>query len=696
MKATFVVSISVAVGALISARACPCDGSGLFNQLQRPYSSSQIKIRSLNNSIGALLMKMPDVSTRHVSQASICETYLLIARQYFKVALATRDVALKGVLVLHGDRLVKSYPEFSELVKHTLAHPRTLADANKALVKFQRATVQLGMRLRSWRNLDQFERRYLGLLAPLAATDLLRTKTLTIWPTEKKQTSQVVPVAPSTAPPPISQTIASLPGINISAELRHVFAGVLRQIQTRLSNDPHDVKAIHYYRIILRCLGLAQHLQQVSLLSLSTQKAFNHRLMLALLFFKDPRTRDGALRRLEFIGRIVDSMELISVAHVSPAHRVILDRLLHHIMTRLDRDQHNRRYVRKLVAIDAFLRSAAALSAVEAKPVHPPFQEAQGRIALAGRKLLSSTIESLRDNFSIHQLHTTQMQLQVIAGNLQRVASMPAARDQALLYHPQLPAGVRRNMLRWARKISIKPAVISHSADEFDRFEQTLGLLAALHLQLIHHAPTKTLDELSGHRYTQFIVQFQKVQRNIINSLSTMHPAPDELTARLREQMRLLRAVHRLAWLVDQRQYLSRLNIWGAWQWNHAARQMWRRQMEEVVAHRFERDTGVKGASDASISFASAAPAIKTFYRAVRRVAPKLHAGSELWAVAYQQVVSRPPSNAIAATHWTDFAEACMWFNDAAANKSHGRFQPAIDLFRRGNRILAAIPIRRP
>ncbi len=695
-KAEFIISIFIAVGVLISTPARPCDGSGLFDQLQQPYSMSRTEIRSLNNAIGALLLKMPSVSKRHVSHASVCETYLLIARQYFKGALFTRDVALKSVLVLHGDRLVTSYPEFSALVRHTLAHPNTLAAANKALVKFQRATTNFNVRLLSWQRMDQFENRYLGPLSPLAAVHLLHTKTLLIWPTEKTKKYHLAPVTPATAPPPISQTIASLPSINIASKLRHVFAGVLRQIQTRLSNDPHDTKAIHYYRIIIRCLGLAQHLQQVSLLSLSTQKAFNHRLMLALLFFKDPRTRAGALRRLEFIGRIVDSMELISVVRVSPAHRAILDRLLHHIMTHLDRDENNRRYARELDAIDSFLRSAAALSAMEAKRVRPPYQEAQSRIALAGRKLLSSTIKTLRDNFSIHQLHTTQMELQVIAGNLQRVASMPAARDQALLYHPQLPAGVTRNTIRWARKISIEPAVISHSADEFDRFQQTLNLLAAIHLQLLHHAPKKTLDELSAHRYTQFLVLFHHVQRDIINSLSTMHPAPNKFTARLNDQMRLLRAVHRLAWLVDQRQYLSRLNIWGAWQWNHAARQMWRRQMEEVVAHRFEHDTGVKGASDASMSFASAAPAIKTLYRAVRRVAPKLRAGSKLWAVAYQQVISRPPANAIAATHWTNFTEACMWFNDAAANESHGHFQPAIDLFRRGNRILAAIPMRQP
>jgi hypothetical protein len=679
--------------ALIAVR--PADGSGLFNELQRPYDPARAKIRTLNNSIGDLLLQMPSVSPRHVSTDAICETYLLIVRQYFKGSLSTRDVALKSVLNLYGDRLLNGYPEFAAMVKQTLGHPNSLAAGIKALAKFQQSKVNFDRRLTSWNRLAIFQKQALGPLFPLVSMSLSKAKPVVIWPIQTAKSATPIPLPPINTVAPISQTIASLPEINIATKLRKVFSGVLRQIQTRLKRHPRDVKAAHYYRVIVHCLTLAQHLQQISVLSLSTQEAFNHRLMLALLFFKDPRTRAGALRRLEFIGRIVGTMELISSMKINPADRAILNRRLHQITTELDSHQHNKPYVRELEALDVFLRAAAALNHLEAEVTQPPYREAQERIELTGSKLVSKSIHKLKDDISKQQLYAAQTQLGVIAANLQRIENMPAARSQALLYHPIPAGGVTRNTVRWAREISINPLITTDAARNVDRFQHTLSLLAGIHLQLLHRAPMKTLNELSGHRYTQFLVLFHSVQQDIINSLSTLHPAPAALRSELHEQLRLLRAVHRLAWLVDHRLYLMRMNIWGAWHWNRAARSMWLHQMQEVIAHRFDRDTRINGRSEAAMSFASAAPAIKTLYRTVRQVAPQLHANANLWAVAYLQVTMRPPPDAIASGQWVNFVEACSQFDDAAANNGHGRFQPAMDLFRRGNRVLAATQVSR-
>jgi len=695
-KSKFTLSIAIAVGVLVSSLACPCRASGLFSELQQPYNVAQARIRFLNNSIGALLLQMPSVSSQGVSQASVCETYLLVVRQYFKGSLSARDAALKSVLVLYGERLLRTYPEFSALVKHVLAHPTALVAANSALVKFQRATMTSEPQIDTWPTLEKYQKQVLDTLAPLVTAESVHAKTTVIWPTSPARTFTAIAPLPAKNLPPISQTIASLPEINIAAQLRNVFDGVLRQIQTRLLAHPGDTKAMHYYRIILRCLGLAEHLQRVTVLSLSTQKAFNHRLMLALLFFKDPRTRDGALRRLEFIGRIVDSMELISAVPVGPDDRAILTHRLHHIMTQLDRREHNDSSLQKLDAIDSFLKVAVALNHLNTKSVQSPYLNASNRIKLAGRLLTTTTIKNLRSNVSIHRLRAAQMQLQVIAENLERVTSMPAARAQALLYHPQSASGVTRNTVLWARAISVNPAVTTNAAEEYDRFSHTLALLASIHLQLLHHAPTSILEELSAHQYLRFIALFRTVQQNIINSLSTPHPAPSTLITQLHQQMQLLRAVHRLAWLVDQKQYLTDINIWGAWHWNRAARQMWLQQMMEVIAHRFERATGIKSASEAWISFKAASPAIQTMYRAVRAIAPNLHADTALWCVAYMQVTVRPPPDAIASAQWTNYTQACMSFDVAAASSHHGRFQPAIDEFQRGNHILAAIPMNAP
>ena len=680
----------VAVGGLCAGISGAAPPGALFSELRRPYNSAQQRIRQINDAIGGLLLKMPRVSAAHISKHSVCESYLLMVRQYYKSALDTHDTALRSVLLLHAGRLWRSYPIFSSEVGQVFADSGSSPAAYKALAKFQKASMNLNTMINTWESLQRFQSQLLFPLQPLAALSAPAGKTM-VWPLMPR--SAMVATAPVShvVTVPISQTIASLPSVNIASRMRRIFTGILRQIQAQLQQDPTDPQAKRYYRIILKCLKLAEHLQQVSVLSLDVQKSFNHRLMLALLFFKDPRTRSGALRRMRFIGRVVSTMELISTAPVSRAEKDILDRRVHHIMTNLNRRQRVQKYLTELDAIRSFVRSAHAISGSDMQPLPQPYSAAKARIVAACRTEITGVIGRLENRVSVSDLHTAEMQLLEMASNLKRIEQMPADAQQALLYHPRSPIGVKRNLTRWARIICISPAIESDASRNVDRFNQALKLLADIHLQLLHLAPTKLLGELSAHRYVKLVSLFDATQRDIINSLSTMHPAPDRLVTRLREQMRLLRAVHRLGQLVSDESEVVKLNAWGPWYMDSAARHLWIHQMSESVAHRFARDTGLKTASDAWLRFRTAAPAIKTLYRAVTVIAPRLKANPKLWNTVYLLVTLPPPADAIAGSQSNEFSQACVLISSAAANQSHGHFQAATELFRRANRILGAI-----
>lgn len=680
----------IAVGGLCAGISGAMPPGALFGDLRRPYNTAQHRIRQINDAIGGLLLKIPRVSAVHISTRSVCESYLLMVRQYYKSALNTHDTALRSVLLLHASRLWRSYPSFSAEVGQVFANSGSSPAAYKALAKFQKASMNLNTMINTWESLQRFQGRLLTPLQPLAALSAPAGKTI-VWPViPPSATVTHAPVSKAIIEP-ISQTIASLPSVNIASRMRRVFAGILRQIQTQLQQDPTDSQAKRYYRIILKCLKLAEHLQQVSVLSLDVQKSFNHRLMLALLFFKDPRTRSGALQRMKFIGRVVSTMELISTAPVSRAEKDILDRRVHHIMTNLNQRQRVQKYVTELDAIRSFVRSAHAISRSVAQPVPQPYASAKARIVAACRTEITDVIDRLKSRVSVGDLHTAEMQLLEMASNLKRIERMPADAQQALLYHPRSPVGVKRNLARWAREIGVSPAIESDASRNVDRFNQALKLLADIHLQLLHLAPTKLLGELSAHRYVKLVSLFDASQRDIINSLSTMHPAPDRLVTQLREQMRLLRTVHRLGQLVSTASEVVKLNTWGPWYMDSAAQHLWIRQMSESVAHRFARDTGLKTSSDAWLRFRTAAPAIKTLYRAVTIIAPRLKADPKRWNTVYLLVTLPPPAHAIAGSQSNEFSQACVLISSAAANQSHGHFQAATELFRRANRILGAI-----
>jgi hypothetical protein len=680
------------VGLFVGASSGSPPG-GLFSNLGRPYSLSAERIRVINNAVGRILLKMSDVSPDDVSVRSERETYLLVVRQYYKSVLQTRDTALRCAILLRADRLWRRYAAFTALVQKALSRPGTSDAARHALRKFQKASMNLDMPIDSWSALTHFQNRLLGPLAPLATMPASAADTV-VWPVAPHRSVVLKVAASPSNVPPISQTIASLPGVNITAKMRRVFASVLRQIESEMQRSPPDRQAERYYRIILRCLALSEHLQQASVLSLAVQQSFNHRLMLALLFFKDPRTRSGAVRRLEFIGRVVNTMELISAAPISSADKQVLDARVRRIMTNLDQHLQTSRYVRQLNAIRAFLRAALKIRA--GGPSSAPFGLAQNRIIATGEKTISSSVASLQNKVSVHQLHTAELQLRAIGANLKRIQSLPGELEQALLYHPRSPGGVRRNLARWARQIEMSPAIDSDASRQCDRFGRALQLLAQIHLQLLHLAPTHLLDELAAHRYVKLVGEFHRTQREVINSLSTPRPAPESVVAQLRRQMHLLKTVHRLGDLVADKNNFVKLNLWAPWHLNRAARHLWIHQMMEAVAHEFQRDTGLKSSSDAWLSFRSAAPAIKTLYRAVKLITPKLHADRKLWSTTYFQAMLPPPSDALAGGASIDFTQACMMLTSAAANQAHGHFQSATQIFRRANRVLAAIALPKP
>ncbi len=664
--------------------------AGLFSQLHRPFSLARERVHSLNDQIGALLLKMPRVSSVHISASAVDETYLLIIRHYYQTAMHTRDASLRGALMLKADRLRKSYPVFATLIAAQFANPPLASHVESALKKFQKASVGVNAAIINARSLNTYTAKLLGPLAPLMSVETPNfvASTAVIWPV------YTYAPAPAYLPnkakiPPIAQTLASLEQVNITPHLRHIFRSVLTQIQAQLADNPHNATAAVYYRVILQCLRLAQHLQQVSILSLNAQAAFNHRLMLGLLFFKDPRTRNSAIRRLEFIGRIVHSMELIAGTPMSAVSRRVMDRRVHQIMSALDQSHHPRREVHQLDAINSFLVKARKFSAVEKQSPPAAYRIAWHRVVKSGEAQIVQTVHSLRHGVMIGELGQAAESMEVITGNLKRLSQMPQMLSEALLYKPIPQRGASLNLARWAVHIGMAPGAMSEGAQQFDRFRGALKILAGIHLQMLHSASAGIQNRLSSGRFTLFAEDFKKTQRGIINSLATRKPAPAALVEKLDEQMRLLRATSRLAWMLSASKPIARMNLWGGWHLSTGARHALKNQLEQAVAHRYQKDTGLTNASDAWISFSTADAAITSIYRAAKEITPKLTANPALWSTAYLQTTAPPPAEAICGFAWPNIAEACMLLNSSAANNGHGHFQAASYKFQQGVRVLA-------
>jgi hypothetical protein len=637
------------------------------------------QVKQLDNQIAALLLKLPMNAGGAMSPEEMQETYRLVIRHLDRCALRVGNESLRSRIALKADQLAAGLPDFDRQMESLLSKPHS---ANPAIMRgcrnFYRASLHLNGAITSTSGLKAYLHKILKPLAPLAEMEFTSAVPLVVWPASSFARRQHDSAAAADPPlPPISDEIAALQQANILPEMRDVLRPILLQLQKGLANSATARQSKSYYRVILQCINLAENLQQGTALPQSTRQTFMHRLLLGLLFFKDPRTRAAAARKLESISMVVQSLEDLQTAELPAGVQKIIRLCVHNIILHLQKAHDGGRYVLQLGQIDHLLSQHYYVTSLISH-THPQYtNRAWVSIAKTENLYLHQAATELKKRFSRSAIQRYTRRVGILTMNLNRLIAMPAAAQQALLYHPQPAAGVMRNMRRWARHIAMHPDEAGTAALSFDRFNALLNLLAATHRDMAAQGSSRTLKTISGGRYRQFVRMFLQTQRNLADALAQPQLASKKLTHELNQQRLIFRTSSQLAYLMKKDNPLLRLNQWADWHSSAPAIRTTLNEFEQAMSAQFRTVTAPAinshpVSSEAWITFQAAAPAINTLASACENLLPRLNAPAGLWSTGWLLAYSAPPGNALYRRKLSTFSLTCMYINNMQFEYAHG------------------------
>ena len=656
-------------------------------------SASRIRfcVETLDNQIGILLIKLPMGSDNPATSAEMEETYRLVIRHLYQSALHCKDTSLRSLIVLKADQLSAGLMDFDRQMRKLLSnkHPQ-IAAVTKACDNFYHASQHVNNAITSTGNLNTYLHKLLKPLAPLATMEFPGGTAPTVWPMMTKVQRSWSPASINHELPGIGAEMSALQRANITPEMRQILRSILRQLQEGLNQPATRRQSQMYYGVILQCVNLAEHLQRGTVLPEGARSQFNHRLMLGLLFFKDPRTRAAAARKLEFISAVVHSIELLQTTGMPTSAKRELTRCMHETINKLQKTGDGRKYANRLHQLDDLLVKQHAFTQLIDHSHADYANTAWQRISRDGTSDLSQCATMLDKGFDRRAIQTYLRQVGQLSRNINCLMAMPASAQQALLYHPDSPVGVQSNMARWARQIGSNPHGASAAVASFERFNDVLSLLASTHREMAAHGPERTLKTLSAGRYSLFVNKFLQTQRDLVNSLARPALASDKLIATLNRQRIIFRTSSQLAYLLEKANPLLQLNQWGAWHCNVGTVKAMLNQFEQILSVEFRKATRARHVtSEAWTNFSTATPAINALAKACQNVVPQLNAPSKAWSTGWLQAYSPPPGNTFYRKDLTALSKACMFLNDAEFNSAREQVAAARRLFNRGLRALA-------
>lgn len=644
------------------------------------------QVQQLDNQIGNLLLKIPVGANNATDPAEVQETYRLIIRHLYESAMRCKNVTLKSLMVLKADQLFAGLSDFDKQINMLLS----ASNANNAAIaqacrNFYRASSHVNDPLVSAEALHKYLHRLLKPLAPLAQREFTGTSALIVWPLADGTQSHWQYHKPAAGLPDIDGEITTLQQAGIPAQMRDIVGSILQQLKQGVKTPASRPQSLEYYRIILQCVSLAEHLQQGAVLSKPLRSHFNHRLMLGLLFFKDPRTRDVGARELESIEVVVRSLELLQTAPLPSNAQRVVSQCVQKAIEQMQTSHHAMQYAQNLQALDQLLIQQRIFAQLLQRAHASYTDTAWRRIAEDGRKDLRQTITALKTGFNRRAVQTYVAHVTELTQNLGRLIAMRSSAQQALLYHPRGPDGVTQNMRRWATHIGMHPYQNGAAVRSFNRFNHVLLLLAAAHRAMAAQGPEKILARISGGRYQRFVTQFLQTQRDLVDSLGQRQLASDALLHRLSRQRLIFKTSSELAYLLEADQPLLRLNQWAAWHISQGMEKTLLNQFEQTLSFEFHSATSNKPmSSEAWAGFAVTAGPIAALAETCQTLISQLNVSTAAWSTGWLQTYSWQPPNALCGSETPAFTLACMFFNDAHYQNAHGRSQRAMALFNSG------------
>lgn len=654
-----------------------------------PSDRVQFRVQQLDNQIGNLLLKIPLGSETSASPAEMEETYRLIIRHLYQSALACKNRILRSMIVLKADQLYAGLADFDQQMAIVLSPGNTNhAGMARACRNFYRASSRVNNPITSIDALHQYLHALLKPLAPLAQVQFIGASAPEVWAVQAASGIARHTETPG-ALPDISAEISIVKRADVPPEMRSIVQSILQDLRSGIKNPDTRRQSLIYYEIIQQCVNLAVHLQQSTVLPPTTRMQFDHRLMLGLLFFRDPRTRWSASLKLESIRTVVNSLETLQTAPLPPAAQKVISQCMHTTIVQLQSSGHAATHVHDLRLLDQLLIRQRYF-AQYLQHDHAAYTNlAWHRISVDGNKDLEQVVTELKNGLSRSAIQTYIRHNIELSNSLIRLAAMRSSARQALLYHPQPADGVDRNMRRWARHIGMHPYKTGKAAKSFDQFNDVLNLLAATHRDMAAQGPQRILHQLSGGRYTLFVAQFLQTQRDVVNALAHPQIVPDSLVRRLQRQRLIFNTSSALAYLLAADHPLLKLNQWAAWHISPQAEKTMLNEFEQTMSFEFLMATSRKPvSSEAWAGFSASAASITHLADACQILLPELKAPPTAWSTGWLQAFSTPPANALFGNDLARFSQACMLFNSAAYHSAHGNEQAAIGLYNSGLNVI--------
>ena len=681
-----------------------------LSELTRPVSRVREKIRTIDSAVANLLLDMTTVHTEAMTAANLQETYRLVIRNLYRNSLRINHPRMAAIMALKADQLEAGLPAFDKLVSHLLptsanapGETPTLTVIN-GLRGFLKAARHVNTPLTNTSECYKYLQKMLGPLEPLISMEspAVNPNKVVVWPVNAPQQVSATGAMQSQSLPTIGQELSWIQGASLPPRMRQALRKILQELQVESADPQSQAAAVRYYPVIVRCAALAAHLQAGTVLTLSTQQRFNHRLLLGLLLFRDPRTRPAAIRRLLFINLIVNSLEQLRQANLPSAENHAIKHRIHRAITELQTDSQVAHYAQELKSLDALLRAYMALSAKFSDPPIAFFRMDQIRALRTGKDDFKHLATILDNEYSAHDITEGIYRLKMVVDNLNRLTAMPGAQLQAILYHPASIIGVKANMARWAKSIGSSADSMGSGSRDFDHFQNALDLLAQIHLSMAQLPKADIVRKMTGGRFDLAVKTFLKMQRKLTDSLGTQKVAPPELLAQLAQMRSLFATTRDLAMLLGANNPADKLNQWAGWRLNKKAMRLMLRQCEQTMVAKYLQVTAPagtaagNGGADQWAAFHDVAGAVLTLYEMTTRLNPQLHVNPTLWSGSYLLAITPPPYRAIMASRIGQLALARRALAAAYFNHRHGKLEAAPKLFVIGLQKLSAASSGQP
>ena len=624
--------------------------------------------------------------------AALKVSYRMVERRMYEAAASAKSDDLRAVLALRADKLSDSQVAFDAFAARALEWRTLVAKAGsskeeakikaslqaalKSMDAFEKATDKVSMEMEDGATLRKFVTEMFGPLEPAVLMDNNDVPLPNAWPE--------LPKAPSLSAndlPAPEATATRLQKAPVTPDLREELQTVLPKLADAMSTPETANAATEQYKVYLDVLKFAEQLGSNEALSLDARTELNQQLRRSFVLFKDPRTRDSAMKRLAGVGGVASALTHLDQSALDPQQKQIVGAAMHQSIQKLNTPLTAKSAQQMLGSLDHLMTAYGQFTRMLEQQPMPSAKEEWKKVRLAGEAQMTTVIERLQTDAETARVEDTAKRLENVVRNFEVLASMPELIRRTESFKPKPPAGmVERRMVVWARAIAETPDSTNAAAEEIRLFARAAGVIESAHTDgPPPDADAQQLATITADRYKVLMTKATDNETKLLTALSSVGAPLGPLVQAVEADTRLRRATQSIM-TIQNDGVLERLNRWGAWQLEASARTLLVTELTRTVANAYMAQTTINYVPlvEPSVSLAMAEDALDRLITMDRRLKEKLPVKATNWSLGYAAVVRSPTERTILISNADKFAQVCLQLNEAACNVDNGGSEDAV------------------